>query len=214
MSGDLFDQPGQAPPAPLAIPRKGGLDPMLGESGHGRNDKEFYSTEEWVTRLLLRKYPLRGPIWEPACGDGRMARVLAGRFEVVSSDLVDRGCADWVQLDFLKAEAPPGGRAVGAIVTNPPYGERGLMARAFVCRALALTRETRGQVAMFLRNEWDCAVTWRELYEIQPLALKIVCLKRPYWAERQAGDSGPRHNFAWFVWDWQATELRRMAWGT
>jgi hypothetical protein len=210
---DLFAGLEPLPPAPLAIPRKGGADPMLGESGHARNDKDFYSTEEWVTRLLMARYNLRGPIWEPACGDGRMTRVLAQRFDVVSSDLVDRGFSDWVQLDFLRASEPPGGREVGAIVTNPPYGERGLLAREFVCKALALMRPVGGQVAMFLRNEWDCAVTWRELYEIMPLALKIVCLRRPYWAERRAGDSGPRHNFAWFVWDWQATELRRMAWG-
>lgn len=203
---DLFGKPDPPPPAALPIPRKGGQSAMHGESGYARIAHDAYFTEPWCSRVLPAKYPLRGPIWEPACGDGRMARVLAERHEVISSDLIDHGCSDWVQLDFLEASEPPGGREIGAIVTNPPYE----LAEPFIRHALTLTRPFGGQVAMLLRNEWDCAAGRRELYEIMPLAMQITLVKRPKW---QSDGGSPRHNFAWFVWDWQAKDLRRKCWG-
>lgn len=53
---------------------------------------DFYPTPPEAVRALLSVETFEGSIWEPACGDGAISKVLldAGH-EVVSSDLIDRG---------------------------------------------------------------------------------------------------------------------------
>ena len=61
-------------------------------SGYAREAHDFYPTPDWVTACLLRHVRLRGPVWEPCCGDGAIARVLqAHHYLVVASDAEDRG---------------------------------------------------------------------------------------------------------------------------
>lgn len=50
------------PTAPRAVPR--------------RLPNEFYPTPPEATRALLSVEHFDGDIWEPACGDGRIAKVL------------------------------------------------------------------------------------------------------------------------------------------
>src|SRR4051812_12724007 len=92
-------------------------------SGYQREARDFYATPAWVTQALLRHVRLRGPIWEPCCGDGAMATILtAGGHEVVSTDIADRGFGT-SGVDFLACHSVPGG--CRSIVTNPPYGDTG-----------------------------------------------------------------------------------------
>ena len=77
---------------------------------------DFFPTPAWATYALIDNERFCGDIWECACGDGAMSRVLenAAR-EVVSSDLYDRGYGE-IGHDFLKPI-----RTADNIVTNPPY---------------------------------------------------------------------------------------------
>jgi ParB-like chromosome segregation protein Spo0J len=52
----------------------------------------FYRTPTETTRALLKVEKFRSRVWELACGDGAISKVLieAG-YEVVSTDLIDRG---------------------------------------------------------------------------------------------------------------------------
>ena len=96
-------------------------------SGHERQSHDFYPTPAWVTQALLKHVKLRGPVWEPCCGDGAMARVLErARYKVVATDLVDRGFGRG-GVDFFQCTALPAG--CRAVVTNPPYGDGGQMGR-------------------------------------------------------------------------------------
>jgi len=63
---------------------------------------DFFPTPAWATYALIDNERFSGDIWECACGDGAMSRVLenAAR-EVVSSDLYDRGYGE-IGHDFLK----------------------------------------------------------------------------------------------------------------
>ena len=138
----------------------------------------------------------RGAIWEPAAGDGAMLRVLASAgYGVVASDLVgdERGCPNAIKR--WRNRSP---KHVLAIVTNPPYGK---LAEAFVRQALRLTEPVGGMVAMLARNEYDSAKTRRELFDGAPFACKITLTKRPRWSDENV--ASPRHNFAWYVWDWE-----------
>jgi hypothetical protein len=166
---------------------------MLGSSGYARVANDAYFTPEWCTEALLRKVRLRGAVWEPACGDGAICRVLDRHgYRVVASDIADYGYPS-ARADFLQHGRL--GDAVYSIVTNPPYEH----AEDFVRHALNQMESGTGPVAMLLRHEWDCAGSRRDLFERAPFARKITLTKRPRWSEENK--ASPRHNFAWFVWD-------------
>ena len=57
-----------------------------------RQEDDFYPTPAYVTQALLDNYRFTGEIWEPACGDGRMSKILEQYYsKVESSDLINRG---------------------------------------------------------------------------------------------------------------------------
>ena len=67
---------------------------------------EFYPTPPEATRALLAAESFKGPIWEPACGDGAIARELrAAGYDVVATDLVDYGYGEGGR-DFLAEPRP------------------------------------------------------------------------------------------------------------
>ena len=83
---------------------------------------EFYPTPPEATRALLSVESFEGDIWEPACGDGAISKVLeAAGYQVVSTDLIDRGFGAGGH-NFLKSSRP----LAKNIITNPPYGTHGL----------------------------------------------------------------------------------------
>jgi hypothetical protein len=47
------------------------------EIGYARIERDFYPTPSWVTAELTGIIDVRSrPIWEMACGDGRMSEAL------------------------------------------------------------------------------------------------------------------------------------------
>jgi hypothetical protein len=77
---------------------------------------DFFPTPAWATFALIDNERFEGDIWESACGDGAMSRVLETACRsTFSSDLYDRGYGE-IGLDFLKPK-----RRADNIVTNPPY---------------------------------------------------------------------------------------------
>lgn len=88
-----------------------------------REKDEFYPTPPGPTRAFLHAEHARlldfDTIWEPAAGGGAMVHEMRTLgFDVVASDLVDRGCGATIRsfYDFDAAPAP-------AILTNPPFAE-------------------------------------------------------------------------------------------
>ena len=54
----------------------------LGASNHTNKEREkndYYATEPRAVELLLDKETFSPLIWEPACGEGHIAKVLEGR---------------------------------------------------------------------------------------------------------------------------------------
>src|SRR5207244_10840763 len=77
---------------------------------------DFFPTPSWATYALIENERLEGEIWECACGDGAMAKVLSETGNhVESSDLYDRGYGE-IGIDFLRAK-----HRAKNIITNPPY---------------------------------------------------------------------------------------------
>lgn len=165
-------------------------DSAMGSLGYERRDNDWYPTPPEVTEALIPYIRQYGTIWEPACGDGAMAKVLRHHFRCVyASDIADRGYGD-AGINFLNC-----GHDETAIVTNPPFN----LSEEFVRHALTLTHQRQGYVAMLLRHEWDCAKTRSYLFQY-PFARKVVLTWRPRWIADSTGS--PRHNYAWYIWDW------------
>jgi hypothetical protein len=80
------------------------------------NGPDFFPTPPWATFALIENEKFSGEIWECACGDGTMSRVLAETGQPVrSTDLYDRGFGE-SGVDFLTSQS-----RADNIVTNPPY---------------------------------------------------------------------------------------------
>jgi hypothetical protein len=80
---------------------------------------EFYPTPaEAVTAVLPYLDDFPREVWEPACGEGDISKVLeADGFDVFSSDLWDRGYGV-TGIDFLSVQNIDIGTP---IITNPPF---------------------------------------------------------------------------------------------
>lgn len=197
----------------------------MGESGYARVKNDAYFTPAWVTEALLKLWKPRGAfVSEPACGRGDMAKVLVHELRnngnvIIASDLFDYSYGH-VGVNFFgeKYRELLARTCLGSIITNPPYSE----SDAFVARALVLMKEAGGEVAMLLRNEWDSGVT-REALLTDHLRMKIVLNKRPTWITDHSDAAkpkrfgakkkgGPRHNFAWFVWDFRYEGPATICW--
>lgn len=163
-----------------------------------RAPDDFYATvDPWPIVALLDSESFDGAIWEPACGQGHISRVLkANGHRVISTDLVRRGYGRG-GIDFLvqhHSRAPH-------IVTNPPFGIEG----AFTLKALDLTRPHSGKVALLVK------LTFLESWDRRPLfAWPFACCyafsKRVTTlrgGKPLKGKGRGMMAFAWMVWDWQ-----------
>ncbi|MGY8685129.1 hypothetical protein Q2941_46435 [Bradyrhizobium sp. UFLA05-153] len=86
---------------------------------------DFFPTPAWATFALIDNEKFNGEIWECACGDGSMSRVLEQTCQPVrSSDLYDRGYGE-AGVDFLRAE-----RTTDNVITNGPITAPRVLSRA------------------------------------------------------------------------------------
>ena len=88
---------------------------------HEREENDFYPTHPKLTELLCDKEKFDGTIWEPACGEGHMSKVLQDKgYDVISTDLYDRGFGE-SGIDFLNDKHCKKIGKVDNIITNPPF---------------------------------------------------------------------------------------------
>lgn len=172
------------------------------DSGYLRRERDLYETPEWVTEALLPHLPKLACIWEPACGTGKMYRVLARQSladNVWGSDIEPSD--GFLQVDFLNSLWTID-YEVDAIITNPPYEA----AQEFCEQALQRMTNNRGLVAMLLRTDFDHAKSRRHLFRDCPaFAKKLVLMKRIAWFVEADGKpkASPSFNHAWYIWDWK-----------
>lgn len=159
---------------------------------------EFYPTPPSATRALLSAESFDGPIWEPACGEGHISKVLeAAGYSVTSTDLATRWNYGDGGRDFLRETESLGKH----IITNPPYG-RGL-ADAFVKHALLLTRQTGGTVAMLLALSSLAHPLRHGFWTCNPPAVIYAlddCQCWPYGDPTKATTAIGKQRYCWVVW--------------
>lgn len=193
--------------------------------GHSTNraDSDFYPTPEYVTHALLDKERFDGfNIWEPACGDGAMTKVLKHRLPhsdgysgsnrlIFSSDIrVDNDVYGCKGIDFLKEYRPEKhgtltyhpfpydlAEMTGHIITNPPYK----LATEFVLRAKEVANF---KIAMFLKLSFLESAKRYNLFKDKNFPLKKVYVfsKRVTLAPKGVKLTNKGLiAYAWYVWD-------------
>jgi hypothetical protein len=172
---------------------------------------DFYPTPPWTTRALFERvlphiFPRQNPphsylgsVWEPACGEGHMLKVIEEYTDRVDgSDIHDYGgmgpdsIIDFVNahnIDHLKYDW---------IITNPPFKE-GLTER-FTLRALELANVG---VAMFVRSQWavEGVDRYERIFRDRPPTLHAYFVERVNLrVGRWHPDGGTATAYCWLVW--------------
>lgn len=157
-------------------------------------ENDYYATEPRAVELLLEQEQFDRIIWEPACGEGHISKVLkAHGYEVHSTDLIDRGFGEGTE-DFLASDNTL--PLPADIITNPPYK----FAREFVEKALAIVTEGH-KVAMFVKLTFLEGQKRRELFRQNPPKTVYVSSGRLECGKN--GVFGAEHSavaYCWIVW--------------
>ena len=158
---------------------------LIGD-GSNRKPEDFYPTPPYATQALLDREKFIGCVWEPACGEGHMSKVLLHNYFTISTDLIDRGYG--TQKDFLSATD-----VHDNIITNPPFS----LGLEFVLQAKKLAKN---KIAMLFKTQFLEGVGRQSMFLDTAFPLKCVYQfsKRLTFGGRS---SGGMLAFAWFVWD-------------
>ena len=163
---------------------------------------DFFPTPRWATYALIDNEKFTGDIWESACGDGSMSRVLEETGSSVrSTDLFERGYGE-AGHDFLKAS-----HKTQNIVTNPPYN----CAEGFLANGLKLADH---KFALLLRLAFlEGANRANTIFTRTPPSRVWVFSERItfYMKGATQGGSGTTA-YAWFVWDKDASVGTELKW--
>lgn len=173
----------------------------LGASNHTEKQREvndYYATEPKALELLLDIEKFSDRIWECACGEGHLSKVLEARgYDVYSTDLIDRGYGEG-NIDFLKCDCTV---EDADIITNPPYK----YALEFAEHALELLQSGR-KLALFLKLQFLEGKKRREFFNKYPpktvyvASSRLLCAKNGDF-ERMRQGGGSAVAYAWFIWE-------------
>jgi len=148
---------------------------------------------EQISNGLYRRLP--SYIWECACGNGNLGRVLIENgFNVVATDIKDRGYGISRNTDFLHTNHYLG----RIILTNPPYS----LATEFIEHALEILPDGGLYIALMNITYLAGQKRYREIYikgslrEIYVFSKRIECWKN---GERPKDKCGSIANYAWYV---------------
>lgn len=170
----------------------------LAASNHSkleRVENDYYATEPRAMELLLDEEKFSPVVWECACGEGHLSKVLERRgYQVISTDLIYRNFGDEEPLDFLTETLED---FEGDIITNPPYK----YALEFVERALDSVQTGR-KVAMFLKLTFLEGQKRKEFFLRNPPKTVYVSSSRLNCARNGDFEHYTQSAvcYAWFVW--------------
>ncbi len=166
---------------------------------------DYFPTPPWATRALCEH--LLGPewflkdksVWEPACGEGHMARVLWEYFsDVHSSDIFDYGHGaiyDFTTgLQCMTFSEPPVTNP-DWIITNPPFKT----APDFIRLALL---EAKIGVAMLVRTQFlEGQTRYHELFsKFPPISIGQFTERVPMHKGKLTATGSTATAYCWLVW--------------
>ena len=169
---------------------------LTGSSEKKRETEDFYPTPPYATIKLLEKEIFLGSIYEPACGDGAISKILQDKYpeqEIFSTDIINRGYGENTNLDFLTYDFKD--FKPDHIVTNPPYK----YAQEFVERSLKIANN---KVAMLLKLNFLEGQKRYQLFKSTPLKNVYIFSKRLSFDKgNEKGKGNGLLAYAWYVWE-------------
>lgn len=180
---------------------------------------DFFPTPPWATRALCNWIESnigcldKMVAWEPACGQGHMARPLKEYFNIVHASDVHPYGFGAVQ-DFLFPSDADHARW-DWIITNPPFR----LAEQFVLRGLELAREG---IAMLVRTAFlEGGGRYSNLFsQVRPYAVLQFAERVPMHKGRLDPNGSTATAYCWIVWrkgqdsptqfDWIAPSRRKL----
>lgn len=164
-----------------------------------------FPTPPWGTRAFINHHfdpkQLRElSVWEPACGRGHMAQVLAEYFGMVrASDVFDYGYGE-VQ-DFLTGLT--GVKSVDWLITNPPFR----LAEQFFERGRQVARKG---VALLTRTVFIESVgRFERVFKTNPPTTVLQYTERvPMVKGRVDRKASTATGYAWLVWEFDGEQGR------
>lgn len=170
----------------------------VGASNHSKGERQsedYYATDPMAAEWLLRLEEIQGPIWEPCCGGGHLAKVFSDHgYDVKATDLVDRGYGQG-GVNFLDPRIKEWN---GSIITNPPFA----IAQEIIEKAMSIVPDGQ-KVCMFLRVLFLEGKGRRALFERFPpkrvcvTSSRIVCAKNGDFESNTGGAQA----YAWYVFE-------------
>lgn len=160
-----------------------------------RVENDYYATPETSTKALLSIEPILYRAWEPACGEGHIAKLLTGG-QVSATDLIDRGYGKG-GVDFLNAVPQ---LEYETVITNPPFN----LFQEFAEKALTIAKK---KVILFGKLQALEGAKRGAFMERSPLRTVYVFKKRqnPLRNGKTVDENGKpwasTMAFAWFVWE-------------
>lgn len=171
----------------------------LGASNHASDERQkddYYATDPLAMELLLQEETFNHNVWECACGEGHLAKVLEKHgYNVKATDLVYRGYGNEHSFDFLSKSVK---YYDGDIITNPPYK----YALDFVKKSLDIIDDGH-KVAMFLKVTFLEGKERKQFFKENPPKVVYVSSSRIKCAKNGEFDKYPSSAvaYAWFVWE-------------
>jgi hypothetical protein len=179
----------------------GGFKPTMKRSAD-LDGPDFFPTPAWATHALMDNESFTGSIWEPACGDGSMSRVIESYDnKVSSSDLYDRGYGE-SGVNFLTSDL-----MFDNIITNPPYNS----AEGFVESGL---KKSRQKFALLLRLAFLEGVNRQKTIFLKnpPSRVWVFSERITFYASGAVQKGSGTTAYAWFVWDKSAKQGTELKW--
>lgn len=159
-----------------------------------RSKTDFYPTPKNVTVALLDrlKIPKQYKIWECACGQGHMSKVISSYgYDVFSSDLYNTEYGE-NGIDFLLNDK----KDTDMIITNPPFK----LAEEFIRHSIDLQKP----FAMLLKSQYWHSAKRRSLFEQFKHVFPLTW--RPDFLFGQKSGS-PTMECIWTVWDKKSADF-------
>lgn len=163
---------------------------------------DFFPTPGWATEALIDNERFDGDIWECACGNGAMSRILATTYsKVIDSDLYDRGYGE-AGVDFLETT-----RRADNVITNPPYNA----AEGFVHAGLQAANR---KFALLLRLAFlEGSNRQRTIFTpAAPARVWVFSERITFYPEGAVQKGTGTTAYAWFVWDKDAPSSTELKW--
>lgn len=159
-----------------------------GNINNNRRALDFYPTPIEVTIALMDFLDLKERIiiWECACGDGAMSKVIESYgHSVLSSDVNDTGYGE-ADTSFLTNN-----KTADAIITNPPFN----LSEQFIKKAV----RDFPLVALLLKSQYWHAKKRYSLFSENPPSYVLPLTWRPDFLAGERGGA-PTMEVLWTVW--------------